>query len=89
MPPLTKGMVLFLRFAYAPILNLFNDLQSERYFENRYSFHPETAPCPIPGFSLLLPEFIDKFFGIELRFLEHDRRVPHKVHFHYKIVQLL
>jgi FAD-dependent oxidoreductase domain-containing protein 1 len=36
MPPSTKGMEVFLRFAYAPILKLFNDLQSERYFENRY-----------------------------------------------------
>jgi hypothetical protein len=31
-----KGMELFLRFAYAPISKLFNDIQSERYFENRY-----------------------------------------------------
>ena len=37
MPPLTKGIEVFLRFAYAPIPKLFNDLQSERYFENRYS----------------------------------------------------
>ncbi|MBU1711893.1 MAG: hypothetical protein KKD47_02200, partial [Proteobacteria bacterium] len=38
MPPLTKGMELFLRFAYAPIPKLFNDLQSECYFENRYNY---------------------------------------------------
>jgi two-component system, OmpR family, response regulator len=31
------SMEVFLRFAYAPILKLFNDLQSERYFENRYN----------------------------------------------------
>ncbi|MBU0545511.1 MAG: hypothetical protein KKH97_09250 [Proteobacteria bacterium] len=37
MPPLTKGMELFLRFAYAPMPKLFNDLQSECYFENRYN----------------------------------------------------
>jgi hypothetical protein len=37
LPPLTKGMEVFLRFTYAPIPKLFNDLQSERYFENRYN----------------------------------------------------
>jgi hypothetical protein len=36
MPPFTKGIALFLRFAYVSILKLFNYLQSERYFENRY-----------------------------------------------------
>jgi hypothetical protein len=29
MPPLTKGMEVFLRFTYAPIPKLFKDLQSD------------------------------------------------------------
>ena len=36
MPPLTKGMELFLWIAYAPIPKQFNKLQLERYFENHY-----------------------------------------------------
>jgi hypothetical protein len=39
MPPSMKGMEVFLRFASAPIPKLFSDLQSERYFDNRYKFY--------------------------------------------------
>jgi hypothetical protein len=47
----TKGMVLFLRFTYAPIPKLFNDLQSERYFENRYNYSESFVLHIIKGLS--------------------------------------
>jgi hypothetical protein len=44
MPPSMKGMEVFLRFASAPIPKLFSDLQSERYFDNRYIYRCRYFP---------------------------------------------